>query len=144
MPRPRKRRRLWQQPQTAIFKPVGVPLESLDRITLLYEELEALRLADLAGQRQTEAARQMGVSQSTFQRMISEARRKVAQAQVNGAALQVEGGNFRLVSVIWHCADCGEDWELAHGRGLGPPERCPVCGSRNIRERLERERRHLE
>lgn len=144
MPRPRKRRRVWRQPRTAILKPVGVPLDILERVKLHYEELEALRLADFEKQRQTEAARQMGVSQSTFQRMIAEARYKVAQALVNGLALHVEGGNFRLVSARWHCADCGHDWELAHGRGVGPPETCPECGGQAIRERLEQERRHLE
>jgi predicted DNA-binding protein (UPF0251 family) len=135
---------VWRQPQTAIFKPVGVPLDKLERVTLYHEELEALRLADLERQGQTKAARQMEVSQSTFQRMLTEARYKVAQALVNGLALQVEGGNFRLVSARWHCADCGLDWELAHGRGLGPPELCPECGSRAIRERSEQKRRHLE
>ncbi len=144
MPRPRKRRRLWRKPQPAIFKPVGIPLESLDRITLLHEELEALRLADLEGEHQTDAAEQMSVSRSTFQRLVTEARRKVALALVNGAALQIEGGTFRLASVRWHCADCGHDWDLVHGRGLGPPQVCPRCGSRSIRERSEKRRRHLE
>ena len=144
MPRPRKRRRLWRQPRTAVFKPVGVPLDMLEQVTLNYEELEALRLADLDGLPQMEAAVQMEVSQSTFQRMLTAARRKVARALVNGAALQVEGGDFRLASAFWHCADCGLDWELTHGRGLGPPQNCPECGSQVIRERIERDRRHLE
>lgn len=144
MPRPRKRRRVWRPPETAIFKPLGVPLDALERVTLHHEELEALRLADLERQGQTKAARQMGVSQSTFQRMITEARHKVARALVNGLALHVEGGNFRLASARWHCSDCGRDWELAHGRGQGPPELCPACGSSTIRERIERNRRHLE
>lgn len=144
MPRPRKRRRVWRQPETAIFKPVGVPLDMLERVTLYHEELEALRLADLERQGQTKAARQMGVSQSTFQRMVSEARHKVAQVLVNGLALHVEGGTFRLASARWHCAACGHDWKLVHGRGLGPPELCPECGSQAIRERLDHDRRHLE
>ena len=144
MARPRKRRRLWRQPQAAIFKPVGAPLEALTRITLLYEELEALRLADLEGQHQAEAAKQMGVSRSTFQRVVTEARQKVALALVNGAALQVEGGVFRVADVSWHCTDCGHDWRLKHGRGVGPPETCPACGSYAIRERSDERRRHLE
>jgi predicted DNA-binding protein (UPF0251 family) len=47
MPRPRKRRRVWHNPIPAVFKPVGVPLHQLKSITLLHEELEALRLVDL-------------------------------------------------------------------------------------------------
>ena len=136
MPRPRKRRRLRHQPKSAVYKPLGAPLESLERITLLYEELEALRLADLEGRHQADAAHHMGVSRSTFQRVVNEARRKVAQALVNGAALQVEGGSFRVTSARWHCRNCAHKWELSHGRGLGPPETCPDCGSTAINEEL--------
>jgi len=144
MPRPRKHRRLWRVPRPAIFKPVGMPLESLDRVTLLHEELEAMRLADLEGQHQADAAEQMGISRSTFQRVVTEARRKVAQALVNGTALQVEGGTFQVAAVRWHCADCGHDWDLVHGSGGGQPKMCPACGGLSIRERSSDRRRHLE
>jgi predicted DNA-binding protein (UPF0251 family) len=141
MPRPRKRRRLLRQPQPAIYKPVGVPLKSLENIVLLHEELESLRLADLEGRYQAEAAEQMGVSRSTFQRIVTEARRKVALALVDGHALQIEGGTFRVAAVRWHCADCGHNWETEHGSGQGEPGMCPACGSRAIRERTGRRRR---
>jgi uncharacterized protein len=135
MPRPRKWRRLRHEPEPAIFKPVGLPLEKLEQVTLLHEELEALRLADLEGQHQAEAAGQMSVSRSTFQRLVTEARRKVALALVNGAALHIEGGTFRVMAVRWHCAGCGHDWDIVHGSGQGQPESCPQCGSPAIRER---------
>ena len=134
MPRPRKRRRLRHPPKSVIFKPLGAPLEALDRITLLYEELEALRLADLEGRHQAEAAAHMGVSRSTFQRILTEARHKVAQALVNGTSLRVEGGTFRVTSARWLCLVCNHEWELPHGRGQGPPEICPNCGSQDIQE----------
>jgi predicted DNA-binding protein (UPF0251 family) len=73
-----------------------VPLDALRRITLLYEELEAIRLADLQGLTQQEAAGRMGVSRSTFQRIVTQARRQVAEALVEGHALQVEGGTFTV------------------------------------------------
>lgn len=135
MPRPRKWRRLRHEPHPAIFKPVGLPLERLEQVTLLHEELEALRLADLEGQYQADAAGQMSVSRSTFQRLVTEARRKVALALVNGAALHIEGGTFRVIAVRWHCAGCGHDWDIVHGSGQGQPEICPQCGSPTIRER---------
>jgi predicted DNA-binding protein (UPF0251 family) len=142
MPRPRKHRRLMHEPQAAVYKPVGVPLKVLDCTVLLHEELEALRLADLEGYYQEEAAEQMGVSRSTFQRIVTEARRKVAQALVEGNALQVEGGTFRVAAVRWHCTDCGHNWEVAHGSGQGRAQACPACASRAIRERTGRRRRH--
>jgi uncharacterized protein len=134
MPRPRKRRRLWYEPHPAIFKPVGLPLEALERVTLLHEELEALRLTDLEERHQADAAAVMEVSRSTFQRLVTEARRKVTLALVNGAALHIEGGAFRVMAVRWHCAGCGHDWDIVHGSGQGQPDICPHCGGSTIRE----------
>ena len=96
MPRPRKRRALAQRPRPAIYKPSGVPLAGLTRLNLLYEELEALRLADLERLTQEEAAGQMAVSRSTFQRIVAQARHQVARALVEGHALQIEGGSFTV------------------------------------------------
>ncbi len=140
MPRPRKRRRVWHEPLPAIFKPVGVPLHRLASITLLHEELEALRLTDLEERYQADAAEQMGVSRSTLQRIIAEARRKVTQALVEGAALHIEGGTFRVPTVRWQCDDCGQRWEVEHGSGQGAPARCPACGSASIRLRRRRKK----
>ena len=140
MPRPRKRRRLWHEPQPAVFKPVGVPLQRLTHVTLLHEELEALRLADLEGRYQAESAEQLGVSRSTFQRIIVDARRKVVQALVDGAALHIEGGTFRVAALCWQCAECGHRWEMEHGSGEGRPVQCPACGSASLRRRRKRPR----
>ncbi len=96
MPRPRKRRLLDQVPRAAIYKPAGIPLDGLRQIRLLQEELEALRLADLEGLTQQEAAGRMGVSRSTFQRIVAKARRQVALALTGGHALQIEGGTFEV------------------------------------------------
>jgi predicted DNA-binding protein (UPF0251 family) len=96
MSRPRKRRVLSRVPQAAIYKPGGVPLDQLARVTLLQEELEAMRLADLEGLTQAQAAERMGVSRSTFQRILARARRQVAQALSEGQALQIEGGTFEV------------------------------------------------
>src|SRR5574342_313303 len=141
MPRPRKRRRVWHEPRPAIFKPVGVPLDQLKRITLLYEELEALRLVDLEGRYQQVAAEQMGVSRSTLQRIVSEARYKVALALTEGAALHIEGGTFQVAKVWWQCENCGHQWEIEHGSGRSAPSRCPSCSSHRIQLRRMRKPR---
>ena len=142
MPRPRKHRRVWREPVPAIFKPLGVPLRRLKTITLLHEELEALRLTDLEGRYQEDAAEQMSVSRSTLQRIVAEARRKVAQALVEGAALHIEGGTFRVPAVRWQCDECGHRWEVEHGSGQGAPAHCPACDSHAIRlRRLRRPKR---
>jgi predicted DNA-binding protein (UPF0251 family) len=97
VPRPRKRRLLSRAPRPAIYKPAGLPLDRLRHIKLLHEELEALRLSDLQGLTQTEAARHMGISRSSFQRIVAKARRQVALALCEGHALQIEGGTFEVL-----------------------------------------------
>jgi predicted DNA-binding protein (UPF0251 family) len=74
-----------------IYKPAGVPLDGLRRVGLLGDELEALRLVELEGLTQGEAAQRMGVSRSTLQRILAHARRQVTLALAEGAALVVEG-----------------------------------------------------
>lgn len=96
MPRPRKHRLVASAPRPAIYKPAGVPLDQLTQIRLLHEELEALRLADLDGLHQEQAAEQMGISRSTFQRLVTRARRQVARALIDGGALYIEGGTFQV------------------------------------------------
>jgi predicted DNA-binding protein (UPF0251 family) len=54
------------------------------------DELEALRLADVEGLYQEEAARQMNVSRATFGRIVEEAHRKVADAILHGKALRID------------------------------------------------------
>lgn len=64
-------------------------MAELERIELGLDELEAMRLADLEGHYQEEAAAVMGVSRPTFGRIIEAARRKVADALLNGKALAI-------------------------------------------------------
>ncbi|MCI5137775.1 MAG: DUF134 domain-containing protein [Candidatus Electrothrix sp. AR1] len=69
------------------FKPVGLPLRKLDQIMLYRDELEAFKLCDFEGLTQEQAGERMGVSRGTIQRLLTGARKKVAQALVTGAAL---------------------------------------------------------
>ena len=91
MPRPKKIRHC-EGPSCGgkAFKPARIPLALLHHIPLLQDELEALRLCDLQGLTQEEAGRSMGISRGTVQRILTTARRKVAQALVEGAALIIE------------------------------------------------------
>jgi predicted DNA-binding protein (UPF0251 family) len=92
MPRPRKKRRLCFHPKVTYYKPQGVPLRQLQEIILTAEELEALKIKDCDKMDQHSAAEQMGVSQSTFQRILSGAREKTTRALVEGKALRIETG----------------------------------------------------
>ncbi|MCX6818812.1 MAG: DUF134 domain-containing protein, partial [Candidatus Aenigmarchaeota archaeon] len=65
---------------------------------LAKDELEAIRLGDYEGMDQEKAARKMDISQPTFHRLILSARRKVAEALVNGKAIKIEGGVYKMMS----------------------------------------------
>jgi len=75
-----------------VFKPLGVPLRELESVVMTLDEFEAIRLADLDGLYQQEAADQMNVSRTTFGRIVEAARAKLADALVHGKALRIEGG----------------------------------------------------
>jgi predicted DNA-binding protein (UPF0251 family) len=92
VPRPFCRRRVAGQPEASVFKPIGVPLRDLQEVVMTLDEFEALRLADLEGLYQQQAAEQMGVSRPTFSRIVDAAHRKLADALVHGKALRIEGG----------------------------------------------------
>jgi len=92
MPRKQKSRQISFSPQTTYLKPRGVALSSLKEVNLNLDELEALRLVDLSGQEQITAAKQMDISQSTLQRILVKAHKKVAQALVCGFAIKIKGG----------------------------------------------------
>lgn len=96
MPRPRKCRFVANQPKADYFKPRGVPLSAMEEVTLPVEGLEALRLADVEGLEQQEAALRMGVSRPTFSRVLAQARSAVSRALVHGWALRIEGGDYQL------------------------------------------------
>ncbi len=96
MVRPRKCRMVFAEPGVTYFKPRGVPLVELDEVELSVEEFEALRLKDLEGKEQTKAAKAMGISQPTLNRLLSSARKKIAEALVEGKAIMIKGGNYSL------------------------------------------------
>lgn len=89
-------RRVGQMPHSNFFKPAGVRMHKLDYSILTLGEFEALRLNDLEELDQNDAADKMNISQPTFHRLVKLARKKVADAIVNGKAIKIEGGNFKL------------------------------------------------
>ncbi|MFC1612329.1 DUF134 domain-containing protein [Patescibacteria group bacterium] len=90
MPRPRKCRRIRFDPKCIYFKPRGIPMNSLEEIILTMDEAEAIRLKDKEGLEQIKCAKKMNISQSTFQRLLTSARQKIALAIIDGMAIKIE------------------------------------------------------
>jgi len=106
MPRPRRIRRIFFEPRTNYFKPIGIPSTYLEDNIITRDELEAIRLIDYESMEQSKAAKKMKISQPTFSRVLKSARKKIAGALINGQAIRVKGGDFEMVQ--------------PRGRGLGP------------------------
>jgi predicted DNA-binding protein (UPF0251 family) len=98
MPRPRHCRRVWQLPQANYYKPRGIPLSVLEEVTLTVDEFEAIRLTDLEGLYQADAAEKMNISRQTLGRILESAHKKIADALVNGKALLIKGGPIEMAA----------------------------------------------
>jgi predicted DNA-binding protein (UPF0251 family) len=94
MPRPKKPRFVSQYPFLKRFGPLqGEPAGELQ---LSLEEMEAIRLSDLEGLDQETAAGLMQVSRQTYGRILSQARRGVAEALVTGKVISIGGGTYQF------------------------------------------------
>ncbi|MFW9944749.1 MAG: DUF134 domain-containing protein [Candidatus Sifarchaeia archaeon] len=132
MPRPKQYRKVAEEPRVSVFKPAGIPRVELDEILVTVDEFEAFRLADFERLNQRDASSVMHVSQPTFNRILSSARSKIAEALVKGAALRFEGGEYVLPCDVrvFQCNDCGKSTEAP--MGAPRPRTCPDCGSSSL------------
>ena len=99
MPRPPKPRAVRHDPTVVYFKPAGVPMRALEEVALGFDELEAIRLADVEDLSHEEVGEMMNVSRATAGRILAEARRKTALALVYGLAIRVEGGTVETIAI---------------------------------------------
>lgn len=95
MSRPKKCRMVGFVPNNSCFHP---QLYNKDEIVLSIEEVESIRLSDYLEMEQDSAAESMNVSRGTFQRIINVARKKTADALVNGKTIRIDGGYYELLA----------------------------------------------
>ena len=117
MPRGFKCRRVCTEPENRMFTPEK-PCD--DMIILAVEELETVRLCDLEGMEQDDAALSMNISRGTLQRILYDARKKIAEALCTGKIIVISGGNYEVSS-----------------RPCGCRSQCKIC-------RFENNDRHKE
>jgi len=89
MPRPRLCRKITFNPEVTYFKPQGVPLRNLEIVELSAEEIEAYLWRYGNNLEQLEAAKKMRTSQSTYQRILYSAHKKIAEALIYGKAIKI-------------------------------------------------------
>ena len=95
MARPRKCRRVCQFPQTLAFSPEESGNEK-DAVILTVDEYETIRLIDKERLSQEQCSGFMQIARGTVQQIYANARRKLADALVDGRSLRIEGGDYRI------------------------------------------------
>ena len=106
MPRRKKCRKVCQMPQTREFRPLG-RVDCRNPVILTVDEYEAIRLIDKQGFSQEECSNYMQVARTTVQMIYTEARRKLAEALVDGRPLRIEGGDYQLCDGQEEVCGCG-------------------------------------
>ncbi|HOW87643.1 MAG TPA: DUF134 domain-containing protein [Candidatus Omnitrophota bacterium] len=94
--RPKKIRQIGCKPGDRCFRPVHVPRKDVVVTRITLDELEALRLCDGMRLEQNAAARKMKVHRSTVSRILTAARKKVANALVHHHGIKIEGGRCKM------------------------------------------------
>lgn len=142
MARESKCRRVAFMPPVKAYKPVGVPLADLHEVVLKVEEFEAIRLKNHLNLEQEACAQMMQISRPTFQRILTEAYAKIADALSNGKAIRIEGGSYclgqghcrrreRQLDYMEGCKlyDSGLELEAKVPGNLSPNNKIAVCST---------------
>lgn len=140
MPRPIIYRRIFFDPTITYFKPAGVMLKNLSENILTKDELETIRLVDLEEISQSKAAKKMKISQPTLSRILASARKKLADSLINGKAIRIKGGFYKMVSSQRKGLGMGRGMRAGVGQGgrgrmggfaAGPGGgcKCSKCGT---------------
>jgi len=128
MPRKRQPRKVVEPPKFKGYKPYGSNNISNKSIDLLYEEYEAIKLADYDLLNHNEAGKLMGVSRPTFARIYKSARRKIAIALTEAKEIRAIFGNADISGNWFICDSCFARFTITNTENS-----CPICKSENIK-----------
>ena len=129
MPRRKRLRKVVAPPKFQGYKPYGINGESKESVELLYEEYEAIKLADYDFLNHSEAAKLMGISRPTFARIYESARRKIAKALTEAKEIVTVFGDIELDGSWFLCKDCHAKFTCpTPTEGIG----CPMCKSQDV------------
>jgi predicted DNA-binding protein (UPF0251 family) len=149
--RPKQFRWIENIPEVTNFNPAGTSGGKVEQVHLTFDELEAIRLADLEGLYQENAAEKLKVSRQTFGRIINSAHKKIAEALVLGKSIKIQGGEImameqgQRMGAGGHCICPKCDKRIPHKQGIPcQEEQCPDCGRKMMREGSFHHRKLME
>jgi uncharacterized protein len=129
MVRPKRFRRIFQEPLIRCFKPdLDNDIDQINPIEITIDEFEAIRLKDYQNIKQQKSAELMDISQPTFHRILNITRGKIAKALVEGKIIKIKGGKFVTDIEKYKCKTCGFEWSNP-GKKY---DKCPDCKSEDI------------
>ena len=128
MPRRKRNRKLQAPPIVKGMSVYGVRGRRSREVVLLFEEYEVIRLLDYRNMTQEEAAKHMEISRPTLTRIYDIARKKVAEAFVEGKDIIFRGGDFFFDDTWCKCNACKASFN--HYSKEIPD--CPICKSTDI------------
>ena len=129
MPRRRRLRKVVSPPGFEGYRPYGTSTIHGEHIELLYEEYEAIKLADFDLMKHIEAAKIMGVSRPTFARIYESARRKIARALVESKEIKTVYGNAWMDSDWYQCNGCNARFTIPETE---KKRHCPICSGNDF------------
>jgi uncharacterized protein len=129
MPRRKRMRKVVAPPGFRGYKPYGTRQGRTNHVDLLYEEYEAIKLADYDLMNQLEASQIMGVSRATFARVYESARRKIAKAMVETREIRSVFGDASLDNSWFMCDACDTRFNIPD---KNTEHHCPLCKTENI------------
>ena len=134
MPRRKRQRRISQPPAHHGFRAYHgrkVVNKELSPVILHFEEYESIKLMDYELMTQNDAAKFMDVSRPTLTRIYESARRKMAQALIEGRSLDIDGGNYEISKIWINCSNCGTQFSVSDNNH---EKKCPWCSHINKTE----------
>lgn len=129
MPRQRRLRKIVEPPHFKGYRPFGNMGSNNGFIELLYEEYEAIKMADYRLLKHDQAAELMGISRATFARIYETARRKIAKAIVEVKEIRTVYGNAWMNGNWFFCKACNARYNITE---LSTQPNCPLCKSNKI------------
>ena len=108
---PRKQRCRWIDAYPDHWEFFPEEPRDAEPVVMSLDELETIRLLDREGLTQEQCAERMGVARTTVTAIYESARRKTAEALVDGKRLLIRGGNYRL-------SDQGTERVLEKGKDI--------------------------
>jgi len=130
MSRAKVLRRLNELPVVKGFRPLWMRRNYRQAVTMYLEEYEVFRLIDYEGLTHEQAAEEMNVSRPTVTRIYEQARKKLAQALVEGRSFFIEGGEIQLSGKHYLCEKCWH--KFVYEKDTSGTFVCPICGSEQV------------